>query len=225
ISHMREDDGQKLTMTGSVLGTPHYMSPEQAMGEAEIDQRADLYAAGVVLYECAVGDVPFDAPNYNKLLRIILDEDPTPPRARGAEISAEVERVIQWAMDKDRDRRVSTAREMAEWLERAAAGEQTPHGPAPAPASLLGGATARPAGTLPANRGIGSTLQSAPRTPADAWRPSLAPTSAERPSSAPPPEPPDLEWDLEAALDTRPKLRSTPPPPASLSLGPLEPAS
>ncbi|MBX3274482.1 MAG: protein kinase [Sandaracinaceae bacterium] len=151
ISHMVEEDTQKLTMTGSVLGTPHYMSPEQAMGETEIDHRADLYAAGVVLYECAVGDVPYDAPNYNKLLRRILDEVPQSPRARGATIGAGVERVILWAMEKDRERRIGSAREMLDWLERAAAGEEPPYVPlTPSPpASASSPGHARPS-TLPA---------------------------------------------------------------------------
>ncbi len=127
ISHMVEEGASKLTMTGSVLGTPHYMSPEQAMGETEVDHRADLYAAGVVLYECVVGDVPFDAPNYNKLLRRILDEVPQTPRERGAEISESVERVILWAMDKERARRLGSAREMLEWLKKADAGEAVPY--------------------------------------------------------------------------------------------------
>jgi len=127
ISHMVEEGASKLTMTGSVLGTPHYMSPEQAMGETEVDHRADLYAAGVVLYECVVGDVPFDAPNYNKLLRRILDEVPETPRQRGAEISESVERVILWAMEKNRPERLTSAREMLEWLGKAAAGEEVPY--------------------------------------------------------------------------------------------------
>ncbi len=127
ISHMVEDDQQKLTMTGSVLGTPHYMSPEQAMGETEVDHRADLYAAGVVLYECVVGDVPFDAPNYNKLLRRILDEDAQTPRERGAPISEAVERVILWAMEKDRDKRIGSAHEMLDWLIKADGGAAVPY--------------------------------------------------------------------------------------------------
>ena len=127
ISHMQEEGQSKLTMTGSVLGTPHYMSPEQAMGESGIDHRADLYAAGIVLYECAVGDVPFDAPNYNKLLRLILDETPAAPRERGAEISESVERLILWAMEKERDDRIPTAHDMLDWLKRAAKGETVPY--------------------------------------------------------------------------------------------------
>ena len=79
ISHKDDEAASKLTVTGSVLGTPHYMSPEQAMGEADLDRRVDVYATAVVLYECLVGEVPFDAPNYNKLLRTILDEEPVPP--------------------------------------------------------------------------------------------------------------------------------------------------
>ncbi|MCA9607541.1 MAG: serine/threonine protein kinase [Myxococcales bacterium] len=135
ISHMVEEDQQKLTMTGSVLGTPHYMSPEQAMGETEVDHRADLYAAGVVLYECVVGDVPFDAPNYNKLLRRILDEEAQTPRERGATINESVERVILWAMEKDRERRIGSAREMLDWLLRADSGEAVPYERPSRPAS------------------------------------------------------------------------------------------
>ncbi|MBZ0119721.1 MAG: serine/threonine protein kinase, partial [Sandaracinaceae bacterium] len=139
ISHKADEaTAHKLTVTGSVLGTPHYMSPEQAMGE-EIDHRADLYAAGVVLYECAVGDVPFDAPNYNKLLRTILDSPPVPPRQRGAEISEGVERVILWALEKERDARVSSAREMLRWLRAAAEGGEVPYHPRSAPAPTRAG--------------------------------------------------------------------------------------
>jgi serine/threonine protein kinase len=112
ISHKDDEAQAKLTMTGSVLGTPHYMSPEQAMGETNLDRRVDIYGVGIVLYECLVGDVPFDAPNYNKLLRVILDNDPVPPSQRGAAVDARLERLIMSAIAKDRAERPQTARQM-----------------------------------------------------------------------------------------------------------------
>ncbi|MFK7991414.1 MAG: protein kinase [Sandaracinaceae bacterium] len=167
ISHMQEDQGQKLTMTGSVLGTPHYMSPEQALGDVTVDHRADLYAMGVVLYECVVGDVPFDAPNYNKLLRLILDEEPPGARSRHAEITAEVERVIQWAMSKEVEARVGSAREMRDWLQRAADGEMPGYEPPTSPFTRRRKKKpkARPAGTLPMNRGVASMMAGKDLTP------------------------------------------------------------
>jgi serine/threonine-protein kinase len=122
ISSKHDEAQAKLTVTGSVLGTPHYMSPEQALGEAELDQRVDVYGAGVVLYECCVGDVPFDAANYNKLLRVILDDDAVPPRRRGADISEALEHVIMKAMSKSREKRFTTARELLDAWKAAASG-------------------------------------------------------------------------------------------------------
>lgn len=229
ISHMSDEEAAKLTMTGSVLGTPHYMSPEQAMGETEVDHRADLYAVGVVLYECAVGDVPFDAPNYNKLLRTILDEPPVPPRRRGAQISPALERVILWAMEKDRERRVGSARAMIEWLAKAAGGEAPAYQPpaswasgAPwASASSSGGfpavdAAYTPAGALPPRpSGLTPTIGDGAMTSSSAsWRIPDGPEgdlgSGERelwPASNSPPL--DLHLD-EAAL--RPPVGLPPPP-------------
>lgn len=110
ISQKSDEIEHRLTQEGSVLGTPHYMSPEQAKGEAGIDARVDVYAAGVMFYECIVGDVPFDAGNYNALLQIILGQPPPSPRSRGADISPAVEQVLLASMDKDRKRRPPSAR-------------------------------------------------------------------------------------------------------------------
>jgi serine/threonine protein kinase len=114
----------KLTQAGSVLGTPHYMSPEQAIGQATIDGRADIYAAGIVLYECLVGDVPFDADNYNALLATILRDQPPAPSARGANVSASVEKVILMAMEKDREMRPQSAAQMRSMLLAAVQGAE-----------------------------------------------------------------------------------------------------
>jgi serine/threonine-protein kinase len=132
ISWKDDEQDAKLTVTGSVLGTPHYMSPEQAMGDTDTDRRVDIYAAGVVLYECVVGAVPFEGANYNKLLRIILDNDPTPPSKRGAKVSPAVEAVILKALSKRKEDRPSTAAEMRQMLLRASRGEE------PAPSSKPG---------------------------------------------------------------------------------------
>jgi serine/threonine-protein kinase len=110
ISQKSDEIENRLTQEGSVLGTPHYMSPEQARGEASIDGRVDLYAVGVMFYECVVGDVPFDAGNYNALLQIILGTPPPSPRGRGADISPAIEQVMLAAMDKERAGRPPSAR-------------------------------------------------------------------------------------------------------------------
>jgi serine/threonine-protein kinase len=141
ISYKDDERDAKLTVTGSVLGTPHYMSPEQAMGDSDTDRRVDIYAAGVVLYECVVGAVPFDGANYNKLLRVILDSQPVPPRQRGAKISAAVEAVILKALSKKKEDRPSTAAEMRDMLVRAARGEPVVPGVIGTRASAHGAAT------------------------------------------------------------------------------------
>lgn len=116
ISQKADEIEHRLTQEGSVLGTPHYMSPEQARGEANIDVRVDVYAAAVLMYECVVGEVPFDANNYNALLQIIIARPPAPPRARGADISPALEQVLMAALAKERKERPPNARVLRELL-------------------------------------------------------------------------------------------------------------
>ena len=71
--------GTRMTETGMALGTPHYMAPEQAMGEREITARADIYALGAMTYEMLVGDPPFTGSTAQAIVAKALTERPTPP--------------------------------------------------------------------------------------------------------------------------------------------------
>src|SRR5918994_408908 len=73
--------GARMTQTGLSLGTPQYMSPEQAMGEKTLDARSDIYALGAVTYEILVGEPPFTGPTVQTIVAKVLTERPTAPRA------------------------------------------------------------------------------------------------------------------------------------------------
>jgi serine/threonine protein kinase len=102
ISKLPEaSDDMKLTTTGSVLGTPFYMSPEQATGEKGVDRRVDIYAVGVMMYECLTGQVPFSGDNYNKLIFQIATQPPRRPSELRPDIPVPLELIIMRAMAKE----------------------------------------------------------------------------------------------------------------------------
>jgi serine/threonine-protein kinase len=119
-------EGYRLTHTGLLLGTPLYMSPEQARGEEDLDHRVDIWALGVLLYECLTGEVPFRANNYLGIISQVLTHEPTPPSKLRPElgIADAVETVVMRAMEKDRSRRYQTMGELEHDLERLLAGDQ-----------------------------------------------------------------------------------------------------
>ncbi|HEX4422600.1 MAG TPA: serine/threonine-protein kinase [Kofleriaceae bacterium] len=106
------EDQPRLTQTGMVLGTPLYMSPEQARGDDELDARVDVYALGVIMYEAATGRVPFTGGNYLSVISQVLNEDPRPPRELRPDLSEELEAIILRAMAKDRGERYASAVEL-----------------------------------------------------------------------------------------------------------------
>lgn len=112
------DDGDaraRLTATGAVVGTPYYMSPEQARS-LHVDGRTDLYALGAMMYEMLAGRPPLVADGYTALLIAILSEEPPPLPSLSPSTSAGLARVIENAMKKDRNARFSSATEMAQAL-------------------------------------------------------------------------------------------------------------
>ncbi len=117
-------DGETITQPGFQLGTPYYMSPEQLMlGHVRLDRRTDVYSLGVTLYECLTLDRPFDAPTREGLWQAIQHQDATDARRRNRSISSDLWKVVQVAIEKDRDRRYQTALQFADDLRRVRQGE------------------------------------------------------------------------------------------------------
>ncbi len=108
---LQPPSSRPLTLTGTLLGTPQYMSPEQCRGEV-LDARADLYSIGVILYELLAGQPPFVADNPIDVVIKHVSEDPTPPSRLRASVSPALERVCLKAMAKRRNDRFSDARAM-----------------------------------------------------------------------------------------------------------------
>ncbi len=103
------DEDLDLTRTGMVMGTPYYMSPEQARGDRNLDARVDLYACGVILYEALTGRRPFTAANYNALLLQILSTKPRPARELRPALPAGFDAVLDRSLARNRDDRYRSA--------------------------------------------------------------------------------------------------------------------
>ncbi|MDE3151188.1 MAG: serine/threonine-protein kinase [Gemmatimonadota bacterium] len=112
----RADGGTRMTETGMSLGTPHYMSPEQAMGEREITARSDVYALGCVLYEMLLGEPPFTGPTAQAIIARVVTEDPRGLMAQRKTIPPGVEAAVHTALQKLPADRFATAASFADAL-------------------------------------------------------------------------------------------------------------
>jgi serine/threonine-protein kinase len=112
-----------MTQTGSVLGTAHYVSPEQAQGK-ELQDTSDLYSLGIVLYEAATGHLPFDADTPVAVALKQVNEQPKPPRAVRPDVDPALEAIIIKAMQKNPAMRYPSADEMRRDLQAVAQGRQ-----------------------------------------------------------------------------------------------------
>src|SRR6185312_1970712 len=110
--------GSRMTETGMSLGTPHYMSPEQAMGEREITARSDVYALGCVLYEMLSGDPPFTGSTAQAIVARVMTEAPRPILPQRHTIPPHVEAAVLTALEKLPADRFATAAQFAEALTR-----------------------------------------------------------------------------------------------------------
>ena len=179
------DSGDHLTMTGSLLGTPSYMSPEQAKGAA-LDGRSDLFAVGCILYEMLAGKKAFRGDSITGLIFKIITEEPPPIREMDPNVPDEMVRIIARALAKTQDARYQTGRELADDLLTLTRAGTTPTLRQSEMATAAGGAGPMASATIitpPTMKGAAPTM-GAPRP--DTGSTGIGPRTAAVP---PPPSP------------------------------------
>jgi serine/threonine-protein kinase len=169
----------KATKTGSLLGTPYYMSPEQARGK-DIDHRSDLWSLAVIAFQCLTGAPPFESEALGELMGLILYEELPRPTARRDTVPAEVDAWWARAAARDRDQRFSSAKELADELGTALGIGHNFMVPSTVPARTSFAEIERLATPLP---GMRPRLSSHPSDPASRERSTDAPLSHTRHSS------------------------------------------
>jgi len=142
LAASRTEGGARMTETGMSLGTPHYMSPEQAMGERDITARSDVYALGCVLYEMLTGEPPFTGPTAQAIVARVMTEEPRSLTLQRKSIPPHVEAAVNTALEKLPADRFASAAAFATALETTSFVRANPAGKAVAGTLLA--RTARP---------------------------------------------------------------------------------
>ena len=131
------EDGTAKTITGALLGTPHYMSPEQCEGARAVDHRSDLYSLGCTLFQMVSGRLPFESPGVGGLIGMHLHVPPPKLRDRAPHASGELERIVARLLEKHPDARFSSAAEVAAALSTPEATEVDAAASAPLPRQVV----------------------------------------------------------------------------------------
>ncbi|MBK6578473.1 MAG: serine/threonine protein kinase [Sandaracinaceae bacterium] len=111
---LQMETGPKLTAFGTTLGSPYYMSPEQAMGKSDVDQRTDVFAIAAMLHEMLTGKVAFDGENVAAILMKIIKGEPTPASMLNPDVPAAVDAVIEKGVAKDKAQRYGSVSALAD---------------------------------------------------------------------------------------------------------------
>ncbi len=184
----------KMTQTGMIMGTPSYMSPEQAMGQ-ELDGRSDLFSLGVIFYELLTGERPFTGTNPTTIIYKILHEDPVPPKALNVTLHPGLDYIVRKMLSKDPGQRYQSCAELTQDIRN--------YSNLGAPPKIEAPAASRSRWRIPVFAisvllGIGgylayTRLQPATRAPASAETPAApvaeTPASPQTPAPAKEPEP------------------------------------
>jgi serine/threonine-protein kinase len=133
ISKLLSDSVDNLTRTGSIMGTPFYMAPEQLRGAKDVDARTDVYAIGVIMYELLTGHVPFSAQTFPALIYAIANDRPTPVSAIAPRVPLSLVRIVERAMAREPRDRYASVEELIADLEAFA------RSPRNEPSAKLGG--------------------------------------------------------------------------------------